>query len=158
MATSDGRPETVYELCEMVCEAIELRPLNYIQQWWHADAKDWNEAACGTAYCRAGWMAALLRRSKGPCEDDDFIIKTAFNVLRSAGVPSSATDLLFQGGAIGAETPGRSTPGVGTPDYIATGIKGMRDFMSTYEQKLRHARINPDNTVTRMDGHPDGPQ
>lgn len=151
---SNGRPETVYELCEMVCEAIAERPLNYVQQRWHTDAKAWNKEACGTAYCRAGWMASFLRKGSGPCTDDGYIHRTATAALVDAGADPRETARLFDGGAISFSTVG-PTPAIGTPAYVEAGIKGMRRFMDRYEQKLKHARINNDNSITLLEGHPD---
>ena len=141
----NGRPETVYELCEQVCEAIAERPLNYVQQKWSTEASAWNEGACGTAYCRAGWIAAILKKSKGPVlAGDVFIHKTAKKVLETAGVPEEEVLNLFSGSACGLWR-------TGTPEYTAAGIKGMRDFMTKHEAKLKAARINGDNSVTVME-------
>ena len=151
--TNNGRPETVYELCEMVCEAIKERPLNYVQHRWHTDASAWNREACGTAYCRAGWMASFLKKGKGPCVDEDFIAYIAKHVLNEAGADYWDVSNLFDGGALVREAHGQA-PGIGTPAYTAAGIQGMRNFMDKHEQKLKHARINEDNTVTLLEGHP----
>ena len=140
----NGRPETVWELCEQVCEAIQERPLNYAQESWVSDAEEWNEGACGTAYCRAGWIASLLHESNVPCKDVTVIHTLASSVLHGAGVSHEDISALFGGGAVGCMTHAK----VGTKAYVRAGVKGMREMMEKYEAQLRAARINPDNTIT----------
>ena len=137
------RPKTVYELCERVCEAIELAPMHYLQKDWATPAKlHFGEEACGTAYCRAGWMHAL---GKTDCEltNVSSIVMYADTVLRDAGVDDKDINILFAGGAISwAGEPG-------TPAYVKAGIAGMRAFMTKYEASLKAAQLDANGDVIK---------
>ena len=142
--TPDGKPETVYELCEEVCEAIAAKPMNYHQGYWFesveniqhgCDIAPSNREACGTAYCRAGWMSALARGPEAHLKAGSIeIYDWARNLLTKAGVPLREIDELFDGAACGDRE-------WGSEDYVAQGIRGMQEFMDNYEDKLKATKI-----------------
>ena len=66
------RPKNAYEAWMMVADSIEAHPLNYCQAWFSISVRSLVTAPagpdlvgalknpaneCGTAFCRAGWMA-----------------------------------------------------------------------------------------------------
>lgn len=126
------QPNNLYELCEQVCEAIEAQPLNYNQDHYAMSARIlYGKAACGTAYCRAGWMMAVLEnkpQSPGSC-----IGGRATALLESAGIPSYSIAWLFAAGTVEGER--------GSPEYIKNGVAGIRRFMTSWEHKLKTAQI-----------------
>jgi hypothetical protein len=140
------KPTTLWELMDGVCEAIDAAPFNYNQAYWVVDAKKGfmscvNEydtplpkEVCGTAYCRAGWMAMLSGSdevSLTPGQNN--IYEWASDKLKQAGIPMEDILELFSGGAVGG------TPG--TPEYVAAGIAGVRTFMAKHEQKLKSTQL-----------------
>ena len=135
--TDQGKPETLYELCEQVCEAIATRPSNYCQEQWsvpacQVDSKDPNQReVCGTAYCRAGWMVALTSDSKELPID---ISGAAIGLLCKANIPLYAIDRLFRGGACLPLEHGEE-------GYATEGVRGMREFMSLHETALKGAPL-----------------
>src|SRR3990167_4590235 len=95
-----SNPSNLYELCEEVCEAIMASPTNYSQLKYTADAvRMWpREAeACGTAYCRAGWMVALVH---GRIENPTIIQNTAASMLLDADIPGEDVTALFRASAV----------------------------------------------------------
>jgi len=145
---TNGKPETLWELCEQVCEAIRMSPKNYTQETWATDARSLNEEACGTAYCRAGWMVALTSDEK------DILSKyhtgslniciSASNMLKRAGVVDRDIDTLFSGAAVDRQCyrDGIEVPDQGTPEYAEQGVKGMREFMEKWEKQLKETKID----------------
>lgn len=151
--TKDGKPETAWDLCELTCDAIAERPLNYYQgSWASAAALCWREdhgrepppeELCGTAYCRAGWMASLAGIIDGTVVTDmDGIYSRrrkienfARDLLHRVGADVEDINQLFSGGSVGGA--------MGTPDHVANGIRGMRAFMAKYEAGLKATPIEP---------------
>ena len=127
---SEGRAQNLYELCEQVCDAIAASPTNYYQGDWSCDAKSiYGEEACGTAFCRAGWMVAL---SEGKSSVVNITAK-AYHMLQKAGIPGDSVGALFSGAAVLAKE--------GTPAYTEQGIAGMREFMARWEKELKGAPL-----------------
>ena len=136
-----SKPETLYDLCDQVCEHIAERPLNYYQGWWAKKAKDVpgideHPEACGTAYCRAGWMMAILENKPQeytePWQRSPISVK-AHALFNDAGVPEDDVRELFSGTAV------KGMPG--TANYVEDGIHGMREFMAKHEDKLRARKL-----------------
>lgn len=138
---------SLYELCEEICTAIAERPTNYYQEAYVVDAKAvamyklgisetkaTSREICGTAYCRAGWMVALTKKS-GTLFSSLQIARQAGGMLFKAGIPARAIEDLFAGGACGSGNQWAS------PAYIEAGIAGMRDFMKEYETLLKKASV-----------------
>lgn len=130
-------PRNLYDLCEMTAQAIEQHPANYCQQDWEAsltrvrdlwsyDPEVLNHEACGTAYCRAGWMVNLLEK---PSRSHTNIPEKARALLLEAGIPSIAITNLFSANASGSK--------VGSKDYVNKGVSGLREFMNAYETQLK---------------------
>lgn len=145
--TSDGRAETLWEACEMTCESIALRPKNYFQEQWATktllieavygpDARKLGpastEEACGTAYCRAGWM---LSHITGGDVTDHNISEIMRGHMKNAGIPIQDALDLFSGDACG-------TRSWNTKDYVESGVRGLREFMAKHEEKLKAYRVN----------------
>ena len=141
--TPDGKPENLYDLCDQVCDAIAARPLNYFQSAFRAPVSCIYKSsfgcapaegeACGTAFCRAGWMISLLKKPKTTWTSVE-IAEPAEDLLRAAGIPQTDIDDLFAGGACSGKK-------YGTTEYVAEGIRGMRVFMKLHEDKLRAAPV-----------------
>ena len=152
-----SKPETLWDLCELTAEAIETRPLNYCQNFWAHDAKecledvneDLAEEACGTAFCRAGWMYAFLHEDVVTVEEweNQEIYHKMRALLESAGIPTTAIVPLFSGenGRDGHENhpyhPNLSKLQRGTKEYAQIGADGMRKFMQQYEKELKSAKL-----------------
>lgn len=126
---------TLYDLCEAVAHAIETKPGNYYQQSWRVpcEALKYHNApqykeACGTAYCRAGWMVALT----SPDSHFSRIEMTATHMLTRAGIPREFIRELFRGGAAGDTV---------NKDYVQRGAQGMRDFMQRWETELKSITV-----------------
>ena len=148
-----NKPETLYELCALTAEAIETQPLNYHQGYWCVSAQEAVGAeACGTAYCRAGWMYALLQDEDNMPSLDllkpnsyDLIAKGMFQLLQNAGIPDDAINQLFAG--IGDEECSRTyhpdlhNQDPGTEEYARTGADGMRQFMREFEAQLKATKL-----------------
>lgn len=160
--TTNVKPQNLYDLCEDVCNAIALRPLNYNQGNWAIDADKvmTAEEACGTAFCRAGWMVALVDEPRTPAEwtslPDSYIADKAELMLLNAGIPESDINQLFSGSACFDEDDangldGISYPEPGTPLYVQRGIEGMREFMFKYEKKLKAAKIYYNDQAPKQD-------
>ena len=135
------KPANLYEAFEQVCEAIAAQPNNYYQAAWARPAKTVArnlgrdpDSACGTAYCRAGWLEAIIEDKA--INDECLIADSAARRLLKAGIPSYAIDDLFDGNACGNST------GYGTPPYIAKGIQGVKAFMAKYEEQLKGATLD----------------
>jgi len=151
------RPRNLYELCEQTCESMELAPLNYYQGYWAAPVRAVqghtgveHQEACGTAYCRAGWMIANLEGKALPTEGDGVDTvhygTRAKKMLYQAGIPDIDIEHLFAGEALMRE---KDIPRAkwGTPEYVAAGVEGLRNFMAKHEAKLRAAKITEDGSV-----------
>jgi hypothetical protein len=133
--------ETLYDLCEATAEAIELKPGNYYQEMWSVntnvlqeDVSNYKEnykEACGTAYCRAGWMVALAENTSAP---HMHIPYKAEKLLHAAGIPLMKIHQLFAAGVNGDADPG-------TAAYVKAGADGMRAFMIEHEAKLRSVKL-----------------
>lgn len=132
-----NRPKTVWDLCEQVCEAIELAPRNYYQGTWYTNADNVYEDACGTAYCRAGWMYSIGKNGR---DSSSLIYKYASRVLQMSGVDQEDIDALFRGSACHPYKPG-------SPKYIQAGIEGMQTFMKKYESALKAAKLDDNGEV-----------
>ena len=156
-----AQPENLYELMEMTAEAIELLPKNYYQDSFSMHAKDvpsdtetcnndegdltargkrLSKKACGTAFCRAGWMMAILDPKLGKMnpdsiDDHEEIYKPAMNLLTDAGCDAGVVGHLFGGGS------GINGERWGTKAYAKAGAKGVRDFMEQYKTELKAARL-----------------
>lgn len=134
-----GAPETLYDLCDMTAYAIETQPTNYYQDLWAHPVLSLStryphyKEACGTAYCRAGWMVNLAEKNPRGC-DNRYLPSKAKNMLVSAGIPESAIYTLFEGGAV------RGIPG--TKEYAKRGAEGIRKFMETYEKELKSKKVS----------------
>lgn len=168
---------TAYELMRRVAQDIRLAPLNYFQGDWACDAKDplveardryddddhtpitqanikaateRIDAACGTSFCRAGWMATHLVNPVGMQTKDwanlqfkaqeeeenawrGGIYILARNVLLDAGISRWAIENLFEGDAVSG------TPG--TQAYANAGAKGVREFMRQYASELKAHKV-----------------
>lgn len=120
-----AKPKTAYELLQRACEAIKATPQAYFQNWWR------QEQACGTAFCRAGWIVAL-HDGKAAVRSSD---ETGHRALDILGHPQGAWDALFVCGLVDG------TPG--TTSYASQGIRGLRDFMKTHRAHLK-ARLLKD--------------
>lgn len=134
-----GKPETLYDLMKSVAEAIELSPGNYYQSDWEKPARRilWSEGieACGTAYCRAGWMVNLLEKPT-PTGEHDNVAQKASNLLEAAGVHPREIQNLFSGGAcFYSGRPGSDT-------YVKDGINGVKRFMAQHEDKLKAFKLD----------------
>ena len=149
--TSDHRPENLYDLCNLSAEAITSRPLNYYQSSWAIEAKSLNRTtkkeACGTAFCRAGWMVALSEPA-GRLLLADYIANKARTMFTDAGIPLEDINALFDGGAIETELDCEfdgdeflGMPDVGTQEYAEAGAAGLRAFMAKHADKLKAAPI-----------------
>ena len=144
--TPDGKAETLWELCEQVCESIAAQPANYFQHSWAIKAESARNMAlscnrdperkkqiehtevCGTAYCRAGWMMAHLRGKAVTYNEGD----QAMDLLRAARIECGTLFSSEEAGPL-AEW--------GTPEYVQRGVDGMRKFMEANEAKLRAFQI-----------------
>jgi hypothetical protein len=146
------RPQTLYEMMEQVAESIEARPLNYYQGAWYADAQlHYGKEACGTAYCRAGWMTCIGKEK--PVHNNSVIQGYAMTLLENAGIPQDDVTHLFQGSALQEEQPffkgiKKLMPRAGTPEYAELGAKGVRKFMERHAAKLKAAKLAPDKDGT----------
>lgn len=146
-----NKPETLWDLCELTAEAIETQPLNYHQSYWICDAKkEVSSEACGTAFCRAGWMYALSREPSedltplvvGTADGYRIIYITMKSKLIDAGIPANVIDQLFAGVSEDATYhPGLEDIEAGNPEYARIGAEGMRLFMQEYEKELRGAKL-----------------
>lgn len=142
------RPENLYELCEQVCEAIAMSPMNYNQgNWASSTARVFKNRrgrepeageACGTSFCRAGWMCALLDKQKTTVDwaHDFGIADRAEGMLRKAGIPEGDITNLFSGSACSGRW--------ATKEYVQSGIDGMKAFMAKHEEKLKAAAVPPE--------------
>jgi hypothetical protein len=138
--TPDGKPETLYDLCDLVCESIATSPANYFQGRWAIPVRNIskpNSTGCGTAFCRAGWMVAHLRPAgRMPTQELSLgmISETAVGLLTKAGVPPEDIADLFSGSAL-------YNLSYDTPEYAEEGIAGMQRFMAKHSDKLKAARV-----------------
>lgn len=154
MPNSNNKPSNLYELCDLVAEAIEIQPKNYFQDKWVFNAKLCNgDDACGTAFCRAGWITALMETEEHNTawwleNRNDYIRTSAQSLLLTAGIPKEAINNLFY--FAGIDSPyndafhnanGRLGCDSGTPEYAKAGADGMRLFMAQYEEKLKAAKL-----------------
>ena len=152
-----GKPQTLWELCEQTVEAILTQPLNYYQDDYAHSAEtcmvDENDrplkGACGTAYCRAGWMGTIL--GIHPSQ----LARIPKALLESAGVDPQIVNQLFA--AIGMPTAVRYQEGFhtldnsrvcgfderspGTTAYVRAGAAGLKKFMRQHKKKLKAARL-----------------
>lgn len=142
-----SRPTNLYELCEQVCEAISDSPANYYQDHWAFPVKDLArrlgmeaiDGACGTAFCRAGWMINILDGHKHPgtheawAEWRSHIHTKATRMLANAGVSEDDIGGLFAMNHRDSKW--------GTEEYTDMGVEGMRTFMEKYETQLKEATI-----------------
>ena len=125
------KPETLWDLCEEVCKSIEAAPLNYFQDAYVTEAaKLFGPMACGTAYCRAGWLLAIAEDKP----QHSLINIKATRLLKAAGVDPLDIRNLFAGGQVLGK--------VGTPAYVAQGVRGMRQFALRWETQLRNTTVN----------------
>jgi hypothetical protein len=146
------RPTTLWEMMEQVADSIESQPLNYYQGVWARSASlQYGREACGTAYCRAGWMAAIGHDRA--ITDESAIALYAEQLLYRAGIPIDAINDLFSGIAIGRECRDLGQyrePQPGTPQYAKKGADGVRNFMREFEPALKAARLVPDGDTLRL--------
>lgn len=136
-----NKPENMYELCEEVCTSIEASPQNYGQSAFAKSAQDNQKGACGTAFCRAGWMIAIIdhnagikRTEKKWLSYEPNIYKRSRGLLLGAGIGESEIDELFRGDVC-------SRTQDGTEAHARMGIAGMRKFMEKHELKLKAAKL-----------------
>ena len=142
-----GRPATLWELCEQTVEAILTRPLNYYQDEFCVDAKDYMldkkgdalKDACGTAYCRSGWMGTILG-----LDSWEGLAYVPEKLLIDAGISMFEIGKLFD--ATGGNNYISSkmdhagcTPG--TKAYARAGAAGLKKFMRKHREKLKAARL-----------------
>lgn len=162
----NSKPETLYDVCELTAQAIEGSPANYYQGRWATEAKGLMEVynpevakeACGTAFCRAGWMCAITDKinpqEQETWEMDDKIAGHATRMLIRAGIPEIDISWLFSGAAIDFEQQekvfGRKflregeslpSPQIGTEAYAKAGAEGMRNFMAKWEEQLKSVKV-----------------
>lgn len=153
MKSAIPKPETVWDLCAQAAEAIELAPTHYYQGafavptasvGYHESESRLTAAqhkeTCGTSFCRAGHMIAVLDADKQrtPEEWDDLdanINSRARALLVEAGVSSYDVTELFDGSAV--DGCGK----IGSKRYAKAGAKGLRDFMVKYETELKATKI-----------------
>lgn len=128
-STDPCRATNLYELCEQVCEAIEISPESYNQQHWISSR------GCGTAFCRGGWMVALLEKPNRT-KPKSGVSEKARHLLINAGIPAGDVDALFGGSACYPYKPE-------DPRFAQRGIDGMKEFMARYEVKLRATPTPP---------------
>lgn len=148
-----GKPKTLYELCEQTVEAILASPQNYYQDDWACPVEsvtdDFGEKpkamkeACGTAYCRAGWMGAILGQKR--ITDGSL----ATRLFESAGIDYLDTSDLFDVACDSSEFnlgfgDGELNPG--TKAYAKAGANGLRVFMRRHAKKLRAAELVKDGS------------
>lgn len=141
MSNTDTPFETLYDLCEGVIQAIETQHGNYFQGLWCVPVESLRVnvsynyiGACGTAYCRAGWMIALAEASNKKLTNMQ-IHRKANALLRKAGIRQEVIDQLFSGDACSGFTPG-------SPAYAKAGADGVRQFMALYEKELKNVRLD----------------
>ena len=136
----EGELMTLYELMEQTAEHIEEKPGNYYQDDYACsveDAVSWGDMKvqgepCGTAYCRAGWMASIA--ANRVVDSDDHIYNATSKALMRAGIPELEIEHLFDGGVV------KGTPG--TKSYAKAGAKGVRAFMKKHETKLKATELD----------------
>lgn len=145
-AVSNTRPETAWDLMQEVHDAILASPTNYYQGDWAVPVKNLTQEAyseaCGTAYCRAGWMNAILTEKTPKTEKqcDTFSEATAtkcYRLLDRAGIPYGTVANLF--------APYAARGKAGTETYARSGAKGVETFMKTYERQLKAYRITDED-------------
>lgn len=130
-----NEPTTLYDLLDEVCTMIQAQPLNYYQESWTTPARYVTSSeACGTAYCRAGWMAAV-GMNKNVGEDD--VVGYAYRLMQEAGFKNSEFIYLFGANQVCRVT---SAP-PGTAKYAEAGAAGVRAFMNKHEDRLRAAKL-----------------
>ena len=102
--------------------------------------KQLSEEACGTAFCRAGWMAAIMDPAiakANPTNLDDMtaIYQPMRSLLVDAGCGEEAVEQLFGGGS--------GTIGYtwGTKAYAKAGAKGVKTFMKRYASELKAVKL-----------------
>ena len=148
---SEAKPETLYDLCELTAEAIETQPLNYHQSYWICDAKkEVSIRACGTAFCRAGWMYALSTKQPETLphilagkKGSDVIYTSMMKKLTAAGIPHKNIEDLFAEADYNSHYHiGLCDINPGDPEYARIGAEGMRQFMREYEKELRRAKVD----------------
>lgn len=140
-SNTDDRPTNVYELCEQVAEAIELAPKNYYQRNWACDATTvFGNEACGTAYCRAGWMYAIGKQDTR--HRADLISEYGHKVLRAVGVTESDINHLFGGSSCWVDRPGSKR-------YVTEGAAGMRRLMTKYEESMKATKLDEKGNVVK---------
>lgn len=135
---------TVHELMERSAQSIENTPLNYTQHRYATNARMCfeKEEACGTAFCRAGWMMAHVDppRSTSEWTTSDMytgIERRSIKLLRDCGIPLGDIIKLFQSTALEEETKGSILWCDGSETVAKAGAAGMRKFMQTHEAKLK---------------------
>ena len=143
--TDIHRPDNLYELCDEVCIAIEASPTNYYQPMWATPARGvYGKKACGTAFCRAGWMVALADGHAKAASGG--VYKRALEMFTKAGISKAELQLLFQPdpGAYGRAYGDVVDKYVkeGTPEYVAIGAAGMRKFMAKWKKQLKEAKLD----------------
>lgn len=145
--TEDRKLETLWDLCDAVCQQIEAKPLNYNQGSWEEPIAVvirnkgrgvfQDEEACGTAFCRAGHMCAILDAERGKrvgYGQHGNIELRAKRMLIGAGCSYLDVEDLFRGSACEPST-------FGTRSYVAEGIEGMRCFMARYADQLKSTKL-----------------
>lgn len=136
------RPKTAWELCERVCEAIQAHPLNYYQDYFVArrggslpEALDTPANACGTAYCRAGWMVVIADGADW-CESYRDRACELLGMKRWQINDTTSEICRLFGAWLNGPTPG-------TKAYVRRGVSGLRRFMTKHEAHLRAHRLPP---------------
>ena len=135
-----NKPKTLYDLMGQVAEAIELAPGNYYQQGWEEPVENLAmyegpyKEACGTAYCRAGWMVNLLEAPTARGLHHNTSGK-AFSLLTKADIPASEAMELFRGSAC------TRFGDPGSPGYVKEGVDGVKRFMARHEDKLKAFKL-----------------
>jgi hypothetical protein len=138
------RPANAYELCERACEEIAAHPLNYYQDLFVASRElgglptelDVPENECGTAFCRAGWLAYIVDgKVNSPTHAEDRATELLLGPDPGTGLSYDVADLF---------DPFFDESGhPGTPEYVAQGVRGLRVFMATWEKHLKTTPIPP---------------
>ena len=160
VSDDNDRPRKVWDLCEQVCDAIEASPTNYYQGAWarpvghiihrilaqEYSTPEAKTEACGTAFCRAGWMVAIVDQMNGPemvkrnlASHHVFVMERATSILRKAKIPDSEIRRLFSSDDAGSICESFLW---GSKEYAAAGVRGMRRLMESYETQLKETLLD----------------
>jgi hypothetical protein len=138
-----SRPETAFELLELVARHIEEEPRRYNQEMWVLRGLALKtlglEPPCGTVCCRAGWIVAL---HDGLDAADNMTAED--RAIQILDVPHRVTAQLFSALSINywSDAAGAVVgPSRGTPEYAKAGADGIRAFMATHEGHLKARKL-----------------